>query len=310
MQASTPEAMRPSCHLAIKLARNADTAVLLRRGPSKWVQLIKWDLRNDQFEHGQWFRGRIYESVSDLSDDGELLVYMARKDALRSLKELGSTTWTAICRPPFLTALQLWPHPVYCGGGQFTQEGALNLGLHHSWIKQEYTRTQASIKIREQEHGYHGHNLPLDLQLKQGWHPINRRLDQLTHYGWPTDTLWKKTNAQSNVTLICETQKSRQPYQKAQLHKCFSVQTAQGTHDLGTADFVEFDHQGQLLMGKEGRLFRCAKPLADVLAWKLLHDFSTAAPVSLQSPHWAMQWPKIKKQKTAKERHLRIRQHD
>ncbi len=49
------------------LARDARTGVVFRRGPSRQVQLIRWDLRDDTFEHGQWFKGRIYERRCDLS---------------------------------------------------------------------------------------------------------------------------------------------------------------------------------------------------------------------------------------------------
>ncbi len=43
------------------LAREAPVAVLFRRGPSDFVQLLKWNLSDDTFEHGQWLNGRIYE---------------------------------------------------------------------------------------------------------------------------------------------------------------------------------------------------------------------------------------------------------
>ena len=84
------------------LAREADTAVIFRRGPSKLVRLIRWTLRNDTFQPGQWLLGRIYERKSDLSPDGEKLVYMAAnyKRDLRS--------WIAVSNPPYLTALVLW----------------------------------------------------------------------------------------------------------------------------------------------------------------------------------------------------------
>jgi hypothetical protein len=41
--------------------------------------LIKWHLKSDTFEIGQWFKGRIYERRCDLSPSGELLAYFAAK---------------------------------------------------------------------------------------------------------------------------------------------------------------------------------------------------------------------------------------
>lgn len=36
--------------LFVLLAREASAGVILRRGPSKWVQLIKWNTDADTFE--------------------------------------------------------------------------------------------------------------------------------------------------------------------------------------------------------------------------------------------------------------------
>src|SRR4051812_15030832 len=55
------------------LARKSPTAVIFRRGPSDWVQLIRWNTQTDDFEPGQWFHGRVYEHRCDLSPNGELL---------------------------------------------------------------------------------------------------------------------------------------------------------------------------------------------------------------------------------------------
>ncbi len=61
------------------LAREADKAVIFRRGPSNQTALLGWDLKSDTFELGQWFRGRIYPYRCDLSPDGKYLVYFAAK---------------------------------------------------------------------------------------------------------------------------------------------------------------------------------------------------------------------------------------
>ena len=73
------------CHLFAILARKANKAVILRRGPSDWVRLISWDTEHDTFELGQWFHGRIYERRCDLSPDGSKLIYFARKKNRRTL---------------------------------------------------------------------------------------------------------------------------------------------------------------------------------------------------------------------------------
>uniref|UniRef100_UPI003F21D23D hypothetical protein n=1 Tax=Rhizobium sp. F40D2 TaxID=3453141 RepID=UPI003F21D23D len=125
-QAKVLRGIKPAAtRLYAILARAARTGVIFRRGPSKQVQLIRWDLRNDTLEHGQWFKGRIYERRCDLSPSGRLLVYFAATNCA----PYGS--WTAISKPPFFTALALWPKgDAWGGGGIFEDEETLL--LNHS----------------------------------------------------------------------------------------------------------------------------------------------------------------------------------
>lgn len=107
------------------LARRASLAIVFRRGPSKNLLLIKWNTSNDEFEFGQWFKRRIYERRCDLSPEGDLLLYFAanyRKPFY---------SWSAVSRPPFLTALAFWPKgDAWGGGGHFLSRKriALNHG--------------------------------------------------------------------------------------------------------------------------------------------------------------------------------------
>lgn len=128
MAATTPAQAR----LYVLLARLAPRAVIFRRGPSKTVLMITWDTEHDRFQEGQWLRGHLYERRCDLSPSGALLVYFAAKYK-RYLSQLGRVegafpTWTAVCRPPYFTALCLWPnHSAWNGGGLFESEGRLLL---------------------------------------------------------------------------------------------------------------------------------------------------------------------------------------
>src|ERR1700761_7760354 len=98
------------CRVDVLLARAAPVAVLLRRGPTKWVQMLKWHTDHDRFEAGQWFRGHVFSPRCDLSPDGSLFVYFASKFNNRTLFDHEYTyAWTAVSRPPYYTALALWP---------------------------------------------------------------------------------------------------------------------------------------------------------------------------------------------------------
>ena len=116
--------LEPTCRIYGLLARTRRMAVLLRRGPSKQVAVIRWWLGSDTFEVGQWFKGRIYERRCDLSPDGDLMVYFAQ--------DFGRVpgSWTAVSRPPYLTALCMWGKgDCWGGGGLF--DSPMRLRLNH-----------------------------------------------------------------------------------------------------------------------------------------------------------------------------------
>ena len=52
---------KPATRLWGLLARDGPVGVVLRRGPSKQVLMIKWDTENEKFETDHWFKGRVYE---------------------------------------------------------------------------------------------------------------------------------------------------------------------------------------------------------------------------------------------------------
>ena len=46
--------------LSCFLAREASVGVILRRGSTKQVLLIRWHMKNDTFETGQWFKRGVF----------------------------------------------------------------------------------------------------------------------------------------------------------------------------------------------------------------------------------------------------------
>ena len=124
---------RPPPRLYAIFARRKPRAVIFLRGPSDWYHVVLWNTVKDSFEHGAWFKGRIYEEKCDLSPDGELLIYFVLKGKGWNTSYKGS--WTAISRPPWLYALSLWPHgSTWGGGGRFFDDRVVMLrgssGVH------------------------------------------------------------------------------------------------------------------------------------------------------------------------------------
>jgi hypothetical protein len=120
------------CRAYAILAQDAPLAIILRRGPSDWVQLIRWETSSDNIQYGQWFKGRIYERRCDLSPDGNLFLYFARKKNQEKINDEDYTyAWTAVSRPPYFTALALWPKGnSWNGGGVF--DDSITIRLNHN----------------------------------------------------------------------------------------------------------------------------------------------------------------------------------
>ena len=107
-------------------ATQEPTAVIIRRGPSRWFHVIQWDTRRDTFTHGSWFKGRIYEDRCDISPDGRLFLYFVHQGS-RGGAEF-THAWTAVSRTPWLQALTLWPQgTTYGGGGRFIDNRTITL---------------------------------------------------------------------------------------------------------------------------------------------------------------------------------------
>ncbi|KMW56266.1 hypothetical protein AIOL_001218 [Candidatus Rhodobacter oscarellae] len=79
--------------------------------------MILWHRDTDRFEDGQWLKQRVYPDCCHLSPDGQHFIYFAL-DAHWDSETKGS--YTGISRPPYFTALALFPvGDTWSGGGAF-----------------------------------------------------------------------------------------------------------------------------------------------------------------------------------------------
>jgi hypothetical protein len=134
--------------LDVLLAPKARKAIVLRRGPAKFVCSIGWDLSNDTFEIGQWTKGRIHSFCCDLSPDGRLLLYYLMKP------EAYPYHWTVVSQAPYLKPIGRWNvHAGIFGGGIFLSDE--KCWLNNSWgvdeacneITEEHTQPEDAFQF-------------------------------------------------------------------------------------------------------------------------------------------------------------------
>ena len=256
----TPSGNRAPCRLFVILAREASTGVIFRRGPSKWVQVIKWDTATDAFEPGQWFHGRIYEDRSDLSPDGTRLLYMATKYTHRD-ESIGSA-WTAISKLPYLTALALFAHHSVTWGG-----GGLFISNDEVWINAE-PAPGTNTFFTHKEHSVAG--------LKVTAYPSDRSALQRRRAGWRNH---EKSHPGKRFKL------------RMQPGGFVIDDKRRGTQvPLDDAGWADWDQQGRLVFTREGKLFSGELTEAGEVCSHELADFNDNKPEPKETPYWATIW--------------------
>ncbi len=301
------------CRVFVILARTADKAVILRRGPHKWTRLILWDTKAFTFEEGQWFKGRIYHYQSDLSPDGSLFIYFAAKINSHTLRDKEFThTWTAISKPPYFTALALWPKgDFWSGGGLFNNDRVVWLN-HPFNISQPHPqhRPQGLKIISNPDAHVGGFSVFFRRLERDGWIMIKSGVDKQSWYAYATTIFhipvlgkmaarfrkpwhthkmamphfWQKSSHDQKTHLIMRYTGGREAYE-------YSVRDDRKnlTVPIEGATWADWDRNGRLVFVREGQLF-AVEPDMSITDAKLLRDFNDQKPEPMEAPDWAKQW--------------------
>ena len=161
--------------LDVLLAPKARKAVVLRRGPAKFVCTVGWDFSNDTFKLGQWVKGRIHGYCCDLSPGGRYLIYYV-VGASRGEYE----TWTTISLAPYLKAIGRWAVSAGLpGGGLFLAED--RCWLHNAWhAHQECEEITQEPNEPEDAYNRDWRKIYFRRLLRDGW-TVEKKINQGTH---------------------------------------------------------------------------------------------------------------------------------
>ncbi|MBA3874896.1 MAG: hypothetical protein H0X30_37695 [Anaerolineae bacterium] len=290
----------PPARLFVLLAREAPVGVILRHGPTDWVQMIKWHTDTDKFEEGQWLHAKVFDRRCDLSPDGQFVICFVARINRRTLADKEFTySWTTLSRPPYFTALALWPKgDSYNGGGLFETSNIIWLNHHNNVPHPNFQPQNFTIIPRKFGHGedepiydknleWNGWTLQREGEYKANESSVNA----------PTDpqktTLWDKKSSKAGMRLSME-------------YLGYFVNTRPGTpsrfgyhiHDIPNyhiihlpleVSWADFDQQGRLVLAKEGKLFSGTLE-NDELQLTELADFNPNKPKPQPAPDWAQKW--------------------
>lgn len=302
------------CRLYGLLAREAPVGVIFRRGPSRWVQLIRWNTETDEFEPGQWLKGRVYERRCDLSPDGRLLGYFA-------LAPRGDTySYTAISRPPYFTALAIWfKEDCWSGGGLFESNHEFlinNSGAMHKTPLEipHLTVRDAALPIGEDD--------PIQRvrMLRDGWTVVQEmdatmtpseppprlaKEGEFTEEDFHELTLWMERDGAMQGFVTHAPEIMTKTTGKLTLQRSFSIDGFTPRYEfhlfydnapprrLQCNSWADFDQRGRLVKEWQGRVLALDE-IVDPdkeLPVRVLADLNANVFEPVPPPDWATQWP-------------------
>jgi hypothetical protein len=273
------------------VAREAPVVVVFRRGPSKWCQLVRWDTVTDKVERGQWFKGRVYERRSDLSPDGKYLVYFGM-DARWDADNKGS--WTAVSKPPYWTALALWPKgDCWNGGGLFidSENLWLNCGDSPGRVQPLAGRAPRGIHVLER-HPY----MPLPSNECYGVY-----FPRLARDGWTmgrfeqvdartTRVRWTKARDGVELVKYAIGTASDSADGKGTYYDTYELISRGGRQqELKDVEWADWDHRGRLIFARQGKLLRGTVRAAQLVEQQIA-DLNGGIPDKQPTPQYARTW--------------------
>ncbi len=280
-------AARPPCRLTVILARQAPVGVIFRRGPSAWTQISRWNTSDDSIQPGQWFRGKIDPDKSDVSPAGDRMIYFARSAKQRSVAAGYGWTWTAISRPPYLTALALWPlGDTWFGGGLFLDQDTVQLNHPSCNALPHPDHPPRRLKVRIEPMIFWERSVRSERMIRDGW--ILRRKIKVGGLGGLYPEEWEKPTPKAGRTLRLLDDSPllrKEPFQ-------YVVEYGAKRLELPfQAEWADWDQQGRLVFANQGRLWWVEFPRRGLAAVHEIAGLNAARPDPQPSPAWASRWP-------------------
>jgi len=271
--------------LHILVPSAGESAVVIRRGPSKQTCILSWNTRTDDVHVSQWLYGRVYERRSDISPDGKYWIYFAMNGRWSS-KAKGS--WTAIARAPWLKAIALMPK------GDCWHGGGLFLDKKKYWLNDGYGHENA-IETSEVRRAP---DAPKDFQYFGG-ECLTVYYNRLMRDGWTS--IGRKQNGRHDVKMFFEKELPRGWTLRKICHEesamlspdgrgCYwdeHVLVSKSGQEETRPDWEWAERTGDsICFAKNGRLFRIIiKKDKDVGEETLVHDFNDYKFEKLEAPY-------------------------
>jgi hypothetical protein len=274
--------------LHVLLARSAPQGVLIRLGPGRRAQLVRWDTAQDRFTDGQAVRGNVQPGLAGLSPDGEKLVYFAR--GIQAIGPVSSPSrlpyaFTAISRPPYFVPLVLWSaHASEPGGGHFADNRTLSLNHRPEEAVPLQAPRRMPVRARATRVGEEYDPLRSARLEASGWFS---RWAGRSRNG--ESELWERPQPGSDTVLVRRIlplpfNAAGGPYVET-----FALRPGSRTEISLKASWADWDQSGRLVLVRGARLYEAALSGTEVEE-TLLADLTRAPKKDVEVPAWALGW--------------------
>lgn len=276
--------MNTFARLSCLQSSDKKTVVIYRRGPSKWTQLILWNLYTDQFTYGQWLKGNVYPQKSSISPDGKYISTAIAKYATEKSDNTSYNSWTAISKPPYFTALvTLLEKEGQARGGYFDHEGCFVFDGEKDQVEIKYNSPQSSIPLRFKPY-------PATMKI-YGEFPLHNK--KLNESGWKITQAFegdhnrtispqiriKRWNSNAQILLERYTDNFKI------ITKYYMIINGIKTF-MEDVSWVELDYQNRLLMAKNGSVYVSNAILesSSEITFEKLTSFNDSKPKTIPPP--------------------------
>jgi hypothetical protein len=264
------------------------------------VQLILWDTDTDALEYGQWLKGRVYERRCDLSPDGKLFLYFAQKKHQRRVNIQEYTyAWTAVSRPPYFTALALWPKgDCWNGGGSFDDNTTISLNHNPERMEPHPDHRPKRLTVIPGFVGK-GEDSPIYSKLLtlNGWNVTQEGVEEPNEgrqwWRWRLSEprIWEKRHRELPFTLLMKLYGSdhNQVGDDLILEFVLKDERTGEMQLLNNARWADWDQRGRLVYIAKGLLLsQSIDPR--IKSPNVIADLNAQSPKLISTPAWAYQW--------------------
>ncbi len=222
--------------------------VFIYRKSSKvhYLVCMKYNKSKETFILGSRFYGKLYPEKCDISPDGRYFLYFAMRGTSQEKYKKEMYCWTAICRPPNITAQFILEHnDTWFGGGRFIDERKLFINSGYEKINTKKFG-QYSI-VTEGSCG--------NWEIGKGWKLTETQKSDLKYYNYVVPKYWEKSKGKITIKRKLEYDELYSKRGRFDMYSYTIIDNkTQNEIPLANCTWIDFDNFGRIITGQGSKI--------------------------------------------------------